>query len=484
MSAIRERPDARIEVRLNARLDPRLELALLGARRVSSISRRLHLGGGTSAPGRLASQIDPRALEKLSRRLTEGVVLVAGTNGKTTTARLMAEILAADGRRVVHNRAGANMVGGIVSALTAGATAADVRQRSLAVLECDEAALPELIARTAPRLVVLTNLFRDQLDRYGEMDLVQERWRTALMSLPRSTTLTVNADDPQLVALTDGLDARRTLYGIAESPVTLPVVPHAAEVVLCPQCGEPFRYGAIFVGHLGAWHCRSCGIERPALDVAGRAIELTSLARQTLEAAAPGGVSHIDVGLPGLFNTYNVLAALAAVDVLGVPEQTSRRALASYRGAFGRAELVRHDCRDMLIMLVKNPVGANEVLRTISDASKEADSPLLLCLNDHAADGRDVSWIWDVDFELLSSRAGDVFCAGSRWADMRNRLYYGGIDPTRIHGLGPDVAVALDRFADAVPEGGLGFVLPTYSAMLTLRAAIGPPAERAAFWDR
>lgn len=464
--------------------DARLEMAVRGARRVSSLSRRLGLGGGTSVPGRVASQIDPHTLEKLSSRLTEGVVLVAGTNGKTTTARLMAEILSADGRHVVHNRAGANLVGGIVSALTAEVSTAGQLPRCLAVLETDEAALPELVARTAPTLVVLTNLFRDQLDRYGEMDLVMEHWRAALGKLSNATTLVVNADDPSLMELTDGLRAPRVCYGIAESPDELPEVPHAAEVVNCPSCSEPFGYDAIFVGHLGSWRCWRCGARRPPLDIAGRSIELTSLERQTLEVVGSGPVTRIDVGLPGLFNTYNVLAALAGVSVLGVPGPRSQHALAGYRGAFGRAERVSYRGRSLLIMLVKNPVGCNEVLRTISGADDGAAHPMLLCLNDHAADGRDVSWVWDVDYELLAPTATEFYCAGSRWADMRNRLYYAGIDPCRIHALGPDLAGAADHFADVVPEGGMGFVLPTYSAMLTLRQAIGRPAERTDFWDR
>jgi len=447
------------------------------------MSRALRLGGGTAAPGRVASRVDPRALEKLSGRMGQGVVLVAGTNGKTTTARIVAEILAADGRRVVHNRAGANLVGGIVSTLTCDASATRQRGRAIAVLETDEAAFPEVLARTSPRMVVLTNLFRDQLDRYGELDLILERWRDALATLPASTTVVVNADDPALVAMTDGLQAPRVLFGIEESLYRLPAVPHAAEVISCPRCGHPFTYRAIFVGHLGDWRCQACNASRPPLDVAGHAIELWSYDFQSLKVSTGGTTGSFEIGLPGLYNTYNVIAALAAVRVLDVPDHASQQSLARFRGVFGRAERIMHRGRSLMVMLVKNPVGCDEVLRTISGVDRTLPCPVLLCLNDAASDGRDVSWIWDVDYEAFASSATDFFCAGTRWADMGNRLFYAGVRPERIHALGPELGEAVDAFADSLPEGGSGFVLPTYSALLAIRRHLTQRDHVSAFWD-
>ncbi len=464
-------------------LDARLGLAVASARCVSGISRVLGIGGGTAAPGRVADRLDPRALEKLSSRLEHGVVVVAGTNGKTTTARLMADILTADGRQVVHNRAGANLVGGILSTLTADASVDGHRDPGMAVLETDEAALPEVLARTSPTTIVLTNLFRDQLDRYGEVDLILEHWRTALAALPAATTLVINGDDPSLVALTDGLEARRVLFGIEESIYQLASVPHAAETITCLCCHTPLTYHAIFVGHLGDWYCATCSNSRPHLDTAGYAVELWSHDFQSLKVRGAGSATRFEVGLPGLYNSYNVVAALTTVHALGVPGLVSQRSMARYRGAFGRAERVVHRGRSLMLMLVKNPVGCNEVLRTISGVDRAAAASMLLCLNDAASDGRDVSWIWDVDFELLVSSSTDFSCAGSRWADMCNRLYYAGIRPERIHALGTDLGTAVDAFADSLPEGGTGFVLPTYSAMLALRRALGQRDHLAAFWN-
>ena len=353
----------------------------------------------------------------------------------------------------------------------------------MAVLETDEAALPEVLARTAPRVVVLTNLFRDQLDRYGEVDLIIEHWRRALLDLPASTTLVVNADDPALVDVTDGVEARRRLFGIEETIYQLAAVPHAAEDLRCPVCRRRLAYRAIYVGHLGSWHCPGCGLARPTLDVAGHAIELWSHDFQSLKVTGLGVASQFEVGLPGLYNSYNVIAGLTAAHVLEVPGPVSQRSLSRYRGAFGRAERVVHRGRNLMIMLVKNPVGCNEVLRTIVGVDRAPTSPVLLCLNDAASDGRDVSWIWDVDFELFASSSTRFFCSGTRWADMANRLHYAGIARERIHPLEGDLGTAIDEFAAALPEGGAGFVLPTYSAMLAIRQALGRRQRLPAFWD-
>ncbi len=464
-------------------MDARLGLAVASARCVSGLSRALRIGGGTAAPGIVAGRVDPRALEKLSLRLGRGVVVVAGTNGKTTTARMLAEILARDGRRVLHNRAGANLVTGIVSTLAAG-VAVDRRSGSAtAVLETDESALPEVLRRTTQAVVVLTNLFRDQLDRYGELDLILGRWRAALTQLSPSTTLVVNADDPSLVALTDGLSATRRLFGIGDSIHRLAAVPHSAEVLSCRTCDLPLQYHSVYVGHLGDWYCPACRVARPDLDVSASAVELKSADSQSFEVSGIGASPRVDAGVPGLYNTYNVLAALTAADVLDVRPDRSLSAVACYRAAFGRAELVMHRGRRLRVMLVKNPVGCDEVLRTISGANGRLELPLLLCLNDAASDGRDVSWIWDVDFERLAGSSGQIGCAGSRWADLRNRLYYAGVSPDRIRVLGPDLRHAVDAFTCSLEVGASGFILPTYTAMVDIHQNFAADLHLRAFWE-
>lgn len=466
-----------------SRTDPRLAVAVLAARAVGAASRRFKAGGGTSAGGVVAQRIDPRVLEKLSRRPGVRVVVVSGTNGKTTTARLLADMLVQSGERVVHNRAGANLLPGIVSTLATHA-AGSVHAPVTAVLEVDEAVLPDVLARTDPSMVVLTNVFRDQLDRYGEVDATLTRWRTAVRELPAATTLVVNADDPSLVDTTEGVAAHRMLYGIEDSIYRLEQLPHSAEVVCCPTCRIPYTYDRISLGHLGEWHCATCSRSRPHLDIAASCVELWSSAYQSLKIGVHGSVSHFEVGLPGLYNTYNLLAAVTAAEALGVADVDARIAASHHRGVFGRAELISHSGRWLTLMLVKNPAGFDEVLRTLRAFDRSQQAPLLLCLNDGAADGRDVSWIWDVDFESVAETGNECYCAGTRWADLANRLHYAGVDSERLHGLGIDPTPAFDAFARRLPPGGSGFVLATYSAMLQLRRELSRRDDLVEFWEQ
>ena len=465
------------------RLDPRLALATTGARLVGSASRRVGAGGGTSAGGVLALRIDPNILEKLSRRPALRTVIVSGTNGKTTTARLLADMLRSSGATVVHNRAGANLLSGIVSTL-AESTGNHHLSPVTAVLEVDEGVLPRVLEHVDPSMVVLTNLFRDQLDRFGELDLTLQRWRQAFSSLGEGTTIVVNADDPSLVEATDGLSAQRLTFGIEHSPYRLDRLPHSAEVLHCPRCDERLEYDRLFVGHLGDWHCASCLRSRPALDVAASGIELWSSAYQSLKIGVHGSTSHFEVGLPGLYNTYNLLAAVAAAESLGVRDSDARLAASHHRGAFGRAELISHSGRWVTLLLVKNPAGFDEVLRTLRAFERSERAPLLLCLNDGPADGRDVSWIWDVDLEQVAATGNDCSCAGTRWADMCNRLHYAGVPSERLHGLGVDPLPALDRFVRTLPPGGNGYVLATYSAMLRLRRELARRDDLVEFWEQ
>lgn len=425
--------------------------------------------------------VDPRALEKLAGRLGHGVVLVAGTNGKTTTSRILSEILAAGGESVVHNRAGANLVGGIVSTLATSSGVGARQHSAIAVLETDEAALPAVVHQVMPTVVVLTNLFRDQLDRFAETDQILARWRRALAGCP-SATLVVNADDPALVAMTDGLPNRRVLFGIEESVYRMARLPHSAEVIRCARCDRALDYHQIFVGHLGDWYCARCDVGRPRLDVAAHAIELWASDFQSMRLRTPATDLHLELGLPGLFNSYNVLAAATAAQILGVSEPVVQQTVREFRGAFGRGERVVHRGHTMTVMLVKNPVGCDEVLRAIGGTDRGTSAPLMFALNDDAADGRDVSWIWDVDFEQVADWEVDVFCAGSRAADLHNRLHYAGVPRHRLHELGADLGAAFDVFADAIPAGDTGFILPTYTALLQLRAAVAERTHLASFW--
>jgi UDP-N-acetylmuramyl tripeptide synthase len=431
-----------------------LEIAL--ARAVAGVSRLAGAGGGTTLPGKLLWKLDPDAVDRLAARLPRGSALVSATNGKTTTAAMTAEILAPS-VRLAHNRAGANLVSGVASALVAA------RDAELGLFEVDEAALPEVARRVAPRAMSLGNLFRDQLDRYGELELLAARWREMSRELPVDATLVANGDDPQLGALAEER-AGSVVFGLDDPSQASPELQHAADSKWCVRCGTPYEYTAAYIGHLGDYRCPACGHARPPLELAAREIVVNGLESVSFTLVTPEGKRRVELQVPGLYNVYNALAAAALSLALGASLDDVAAGLHAVSPAFGRAETVRLDDRDLSILLVKNPAGANEVLRTLALEPGEHD--LLAILNDQVADGRDVSWVWDADFEVLAGRVRHVTCSGTRAAEMALRLKYAGVPTERI-----EVATALDEGLDRALRHGDGrlFALPTYTAMLGLR---------------
>lgn len=467
-----------------ARLDPRLTLALAASKLTAAGIRRLGRGGGTSAPGLVADRLDGAMLTKMTERLSYGVVVVAGTNGKTTTSRMIADIFEAAGRTVVHNRSGSNLVRGVVSAFVGTASLTGAPGGDIGVIEADEAALPELVRRTRPRLLLLNNLFRDQLDRYGELDTIARRWRVVLRELDASTTVVVNGDDPTLVAITDDLAAKRVCFGLDESRHRLAALPHAADAAVCRVCGADLAYHALYVSHLGDWYCPSCGRARPALDYTGCDVALHGVESLALTVDQDGTSRRVELGIPGLYNAYNVLAAVAVAREAGIGWPLIQQALASFRAAFGRIERVAYKGRQVTLALVKNPTGFNEVLRMLTVETGGLTVPTLIAINDLDADGRDVSWLWDVDFELLGPGDGDLFTTGLRGADMANRLKYAGVPETRIHPVANELAAGLDQFIAAVPDGGTAYILPSYTAMLQIRKSLADRGAVDDFWQQ
>src|SRR6478609_4184741 len=291
------------------RLHPPLGLEIAAARGVAALSRRLGAGGGTTIPGKLLAELDRSAIDRLAARLAAGTAVVSATNGKTTTTAMAAGILRPR-HRLAHNAAGANLVSGVASALL---NAGDAH---LGLFEVDEGALPELVERLRPRADCLGNLFRDQLDRYGELELVAERWRDAIAALPAAARLVYNADDPQLAAVGEG-HAGSVAFGLDDPRVARPALQHAADSKYCVRCGTPYDYAAAYVGHLGDYRCPNCGNARPPLEVAARAIELGGLERSGFDLVVPEGTRRIELALPGLYNVYNAVGAAALARALG-----------------------------------------------------------------------------------------------------------------------------------------------------------------------
>jgi UDP-N-acetylmuramyl tripeptide synthase len=451
--------------------------AKLGAARaVGAASRASGRGGGTTLPGRLLLRLEPEAIARLGARLERGTTIVSATNGKTTTAGMIAAILAADGRRPVHNRAGSNMTWGVATALLE-------QSGEEGLFEVDEAWLPRVAAQLDPSLIVLGNLFRDQLDRYGEMEALAGEWASLVAASDGRTGFVLNADDPTIADLgRDGDGSPRagvTYFGIEDAAQALPEFQHAFDAKHCRRCEHPYEYERAFVGHLGHYACPSCGASRPAADVAATAIELRGMEGSELVLRTPAGPMRLELPLPGLYNVYNALAAVAAALRLGVPAQLVPPALAGMQAAFGRVETIAIEEAQLSILLIKNPAGANEVLRTLRLEAGVERLDLWIALNDRIADGRDVSWIWDADFELLAERVRRVVCAGTRAAEMALRLKYAGW-PEEALAVEPDVEASLDRaVAGAGPRL---FALPTYTALLELRRLLAGRGLAKDFW--
>jgi lipid II isoglutaminyl synthase (glutamine-hydrolysing) len=457
--------------------------ALFGAkvalsRALGSASRFSGRGGGTTLPGRALLRLEPEAIARLSARLGAGATLVSATNGKTTTAGMIASLLEADGRHPVHNRAGSNMTWGVATAL--------LEQRGEeGLFEVDEAWLPRVSAQLDPKLIVLGNLFRDQLDRYGEMEALADEWAATVAARAGSTSFVLNADDPLIADLGhDGEERPRpgvVYFGIDDERQALPELQHAFDAKHCRRCGHPYAYERAFVGHLGHYSCPNCGAERPRPEIAATAIELRGMDGSRSTVRTPDGELELELPLPGLYNVYNALGAIAAGLRLGIAPDRIAAALAATKAAFGRVETIAVAGKAVSILLIKNPAGANEVLRTLRLETERDRVDLWIGLNDGIADGRDVSWIWDADFELLAKAVRRVVCSGSRAPEMALRLKYAGWPEDSIEVV-DGIEASLDRAVAESP--GRLFALPTYTALLALRRLLADRGLAKEFWQR
>ncbi|TMC02930.1 MAG: DUF1727 domain-containing protein [Chloroflexi bacterium] len=410
----------------------RRALAVVAGKTTGALSRATGRGGGTTFPGDVARAIDRGVLRKLAADLTGGAVLVTGTNGKTTTSRLVTALLEGMPARVVANRSGANLI--------YGATAAAVARADL-----------------------VGNLFRDQLDRYGELELLAQTIHRALERLPEGSHAVLNADDPRVGEIGLSLARPPLWYGLDDPAVALTELPHAADARTCPRCGASLRFRQVYVGHDGAYACPNGDFARPELDLAGERIQLDGLDRLEVTAAD----TRLNVPLGGLYNVYNVVGAFAVGGALGLQPEYMAERLRGAAAAFGRQERFEREGRRFTMMLAKNPTGFNEILR---ESERAQGRHFLIGLNDRIADGRDVSWIWDVDFEGLAGRADVVVPTGTRAPDLAVRLKYAGVAVAAAPEL--DLDRAIDRLIAATPAGAEGFLLCTYTAMLDLRALL------------
>ncbi len=450
-------------------------LAATIARSAGRLSRLLRRGGGTTLPGLLLNRMRPQATAEMASAIPDGVILLSGTNGKTTTARLIRAALDSSGARVVANTAGSNLERGVATALL------HADSPDIALFEVDEAALGALVTQTRPRVVVLMNLFRDQLDRYGELEHLAQSWRAVVAKLDPDTILVYNADDPA-VAEIGAEHPNAVSYGIEDPLIGREHRSHAADNTDCRRCDTPLRYRLVTVGHLGRWECPSCGLSRPQPDVRATSVELSGMDGQRITIATPAGPAELELRLPGLPNTYNAVAAATAGVAVGLGNETIAEALAQRGAAFGRAEHISVGDVRVTTLLAKNPAGANENLRLVLNEGHPLH--LMILLNDRTADGQDVSWIWDVDYELLleRDRLASLTLGGARAHDLALRFRYAGVDATRM-AVVPEPAAAFDTALGACGPSGSLYVLPTYTAMLDFRGVLASRGLVREFWE-
>ncbi len=421
------------------RISLRAGLAVVGGRAAGALSRRLHLGGGTSIAGIVAQRVYPDIVGHLAAELEHGSVVVTGTNGKTTTSGFIAAILRDAGLRVWHNREGSNLMGGVASTLIMRALPTGHLRgegRAISIFEVDEAVVPQAVQAVPPRVAVFTNLFRDQLDRYGEVDSVAARWRQAVETLPTSTTLVLNADDPTVAHLGASCSGRVLYFGIDDPALDLSKQGTSSQrhqvidTRTCPRCGSDYTYTVRLYSHIGHYTCPSCGLSRPQPDVRVVNVHSEGFDRLRIRVVIATQQREVVIPLPGLYNIYNALAAITAAHALQIDWDPIVSGIEQFKPVFGRGERVQIEGRTVRLLLAKNPTGFNEVLRTLfSDGTVRH---VLFVLNDNIADGRDISWIWDIDFERTTQYLATLTVAGTRAFDLALRLKYAGIEQTAM----------------------------------------------------
>jgi lipid II isoglutaminyl synthase (glutamine-hydrolysing) len=410
---------------------------------ISVISIKLGIGAGETWPGEIALTLRPNILSSLTAHIKKGIILVAGTNGKTTTSLMIATILEKHGDKVITNATGANLLNGVVSSLIRSSNWYGNVNADWGVFEVDENSLPLVLKYVKPKKIALLNLFRDQLDRYGEVDVIVEKWSKVLSAIEGQTSLILNADDPGIAWIGKKAKGNVSYFGVNDKKEYLKIAEHATDSTFCPNCGARLEYDGIFYSHIGHWHCKSCTFTRPTPNV-----------------------SVFPSSLPGLYNLYNTLAAVAVTKSLGIPEHEIKKSLEHFTPAFGRQEEFVLNGKKVKIFLSKNPAGFNSSLRTVLELGAKN---ILLVLNDRIPDGRDVSWIWDVDFEVLAhdehvmKKHGErmmIVVSGDRVYDLALRLQYAEVKNVAVE---PDLKKAV-----ALSNGDV-YILATYSAMLEVR---------------
>ena len=439
-----------------------------------AFSRLVHKGG-TAMPGRFALKICPELLEIVSRNVK--TVCVTGTNGKTTSARIIEEAFAKEGKRYFANRSGANLITGITTEFVLNSSLSGKNRCEYAVIECDEGAAKTVFPQLRPKVVMVTNLFSDQLDRYGDVTNTLENIRIALEGTPE-TVMVLNADCALTASLAQSLKNPAVFYGINKGAAPSREQSEKADARHCIRCGARLSYDYINYGHLGGYSCPGCGSTKPEPDYAVTAIPEQQMDRSRVIINIRGEKHQADINLPAMYNIYNAVGAMAAVEQMGLGLDSAKQALGSFKCGFGRMEEFKLGSRGSRMMLVKNPAGCDQVIDFLGNIQENFN--LVIALNDRTGDGKDISWVWDAEFESLAAmdRLGRVIAAGDRAWDMALRLKYAGVPAEKI-----EVQQDYDVIVKWLEEQDVpAFLMPTYSAMMDMRSAIVRHIGGSEFW--
>jgi UDP-N-acetylmuramyl tripeptide synthase len=454
-------------------------LALSAGKAASRATQLAGRGGGTSITGMVARKVDPHILRRIVLDRGEPVIAITGSNGKTTTARFTAALLRGEGVAVSHNSAGANLVQGVTSLAV---RAADLRGRlpgGVFVVEVDEGALPRVAPETAPRALLVTDLFRDQLDRFGEIYAVADAIESVAAGLPPETALVVNADDPMVATLASKREGRRVTFGLALDRSTDSIT-RAADTIRCPRCQADLVYEHVYLSHMGSWHCPACKLRRPKPDVAVTSLEVVGLDRTRFTVKTPSGNLAIEIPQSGTHIAYDAAGAIAIAVGLGVPLEHAAESLAAVGPAFGRLEKIDADGRTIVLAFAKNPTSYNTTLRAL--ATEGEPRQLLIAISNTLVDGEDFGWLWDVDFESMAPHVERAVVSGLRADELANRLKYAGLSPRKMVVV-EDRPAALNAALHGLPVGGRLVVLSGYTPLIELRDEMRKRGWTGRFWD-
>ena len=440
-------------------------LALAAGKSAARATRLIGRGGGTAITGMVARKVDPRILDELVRIPGVPVVAITGSNGKTTTARFTAALLRGEGITVCHNSAGANLIQGVTSLAVSYANLRGHLPQGVLVAEVDEGALPMVAPETLPRALLVTDLFRDQLDRFGEIYAVADAIESVAAALPADAALVVNADDPMVATLAEKREGRRVTFGLAIKRSTDQIT-RAADTIRCPRCQADLKYRHVYLSHMGDYSCPACGFARPKLDVAVTSLEVVGLDRTRVGLQTPSGKLTLEIPQSGVHIAYDAAGAVAILVGLGVSLDHAAESLASVGPAFGRLEKIEADGRTIVLAFAKNPTSYNTTLRAL--ATEGEPRQLLIAASNTLVDGEDFGWLWDVDFETMAPRVERAVISGTRADELANRLHYAGVAASKLKVI-EDRPEALTEALSLLPPGSRLVVLSGYTPLIELR---------------